>query len=135
MSQRLSLSTIAAVTALGLASPAMAQQRSAVSAADLDYAAATSPAAAGDELRQLLSTDHVQKLAATLGVSATELSARVAALDDATLARLAHQGGLDEPALAELALDEPALAGGADTVVVSTTAIIIALLVLILLVN
>lgn len=124
MSKRLSLSTIAAIAALGLASPVLGQQRSAVSVAELDAVVVASPAQGGAAVRQFLSTDEVRKVADQLGVSATELSARVAALDDATLARLAQQGGLDEPALA----------GGANTIVLSTTAIIIILLVIILLV-
>ena len=125
MSMHQSLSMIAAIAALGLASPVLAQDRSAVSGADLDAAVVASPAQGGETVRQLLSTEQVQKVVDQLGISATELSARVAALDDATLARLAEQGGLDQPALA----------GGADTIVLSTTAVIIILLVLILIVS
>lgn len=122
MSMHQSLATIAAIAALGLASPILAQDRSAVSGADLDAAVVAGPAQGGETVRQLLSTEQVQKVVDQLGISATELSTRVAALDDATLARLAQQSGLDQAALA----------GGADTVVISTTTIIIILLVLIL---
>ena len=125
MSKRLSLSTIAAVAALGLASPVLAQQRSAVSGVELDAAVITSPSQGGEAVRQFLSSHQVRQVADQLGVTATELSAHLAALDDATLARLAQQGGLDEQVLA----------GGANTIVLSTTAIIIILLVLILLVD
>lgn len=116
------LSTLAVVVALGLASPALAQDRSAVSGAELDAAVLVSPAQGGEAVRQFLSTEQVQKVADELGVSATELSARVAALDDATLARLAQQGELGEQDLA----------GGADRIVLSTTAVIIILLIIIL---
>jgi hypothetical protein len=125
MSTHLSLSTMAAVAAFALAGPVLAQDRSAVSSADLDAAVAASTASTGETVRQLLSSEQVQKLAGQMGVSASELSARVAALDDATLARLAQQGGLSDQALA----------GGADTIVLSTTGIIIILLILILLVG
>ncbi|HUP52838.1 MAG TPA: hypothetical protein VM198_10200 [Longimicrobiales bacterium] len=122
MSSHSVLSTIAAIVALGLASPALAQDRSAVSGAELDAAVLVSTAQGGEAVRQFLSTEQVQKVADELGVSATELSASVAAVDNATLARLAQQGGLDEQDLA----------GGANTIVLSTTAVIIILLILIL---
>jgi uncharacterized protein YidB (DUF937 family) len=125
MSNRISLSTIAAIAALGLVSPILAQQRSAVSGADLDSAVVASAVQDREAVRHFLSTEQVQEVADQLGVGATELSARVAALDDATLARLAQQGGLDEPALA----------GGANEIVLSTTAVIIILLLVILLVD
>jgi Skp family chaperone for outer membrane proteins len=122
MSKRLSVTLLAAVAALGLASPMMAQSRAAVSGAELDAAAATSPAPRGEAVRALLSTEQAQKVAGQMGVSATDLTARVGALDDVTLDGLARQTGLGDPNLA----------GGADTIVISTTAIIIILLILIL---
>jgi hypothetical protein len=126
MSTHLPLSTIAALAALALASPVLAQDRSAVSVAELDAAVTAAPAPEGEAVRQFLSTEQVQKLAGQMGVSASELSARVAALDDATLSQLAQQSGLADQALA---------GGGRETVVISTTAIIIILLILILLVG
>ena len=122
MQSHSALSTLAAIVALGLASPALAQDRSAVSEAELDAAVLVSPAQGGEAVRQFLATEQVQNVAGQLGVSATELSARVAALDDATLARLAQQGELGEQDLA----------GGADRIVLSTTAVIIILLIIIL---
>jgi hypothetical protein len=122
MSSHSVLSTIAAIVALGLATPALAQDRSAVSGAELDAAVLVSTAQGGEAVRQFLSTEQVQEVADELGVSATELSASVAALDNATLARLAQQGGLAEQDLA----------GGANTIVISTTTVIIILLILIL---
>jgi uncharacterized protein YidB (DUF937 family) len=122
MSSHSVLSTIAAIVALGLASPVLAQDRSAVSGAELDAAVLGSTVQGGEAVRQFLSTEQVQEVADELGVSATELSASVAALDNATLARLAQQGGLAEQDLA----------GGANTIVISTTTVIIILLILIL---
>ncbi len=122
MSKRLSVTLLAAVAALGLASPMMAQSRAAVSGAEMDAAAATSPAPRAEAVRALLSTEQAQKVAAQMGVSAADLSARVGALDNTTLDALARQTGLGDPGLA----------GGADSIVISTTAIIIILLILIL---
>jgi hypothetical protein len=120
------LSTITVIAAFGVASPLLAQQRAVVSGADLDAAVAiTSAALEGEAVRQFLTTGHAQKVAGQLGISPAELSARVADIDDETLARLAQQGGLDAQALA----------GGADTIVLSTTAVIIILLILILVVS
>jgi uncharacterized protein YidB (DUF937 family) len=122
MSKRLPFSLIAAVAALAFSSPVQAQDRSAVSGAELDVAVLATPAHEGVAVRQFLSTEQVQEVAEQLGVNAPDLAAHVEAMDDATLARLAQQGGLDEQALA----------GGADRIVISTTAIIIGLLILIL---
>jgi len=55
----------------------------------------------------------------------SELSARVAGLDDASLNRIAEQAGIDDEALA----------GGADTVVISVTALLLILIIIILLVK
>ena len=126
MSSRISLSTIAAVAALAFVSPVLAQDRSAVSGSDLDAALVSSPAQSGAAVRQFLSTEQVQKVAAEMGISAAELSTRVAALDDATMSRLAQQSGLADQALA---------GAGSEKVVLSTTAIIIILLILILLIG
>lgn len=117
-----SLFMATAVLSLGLAAPLLAQDRSAVTPAQLDAAAAARPARA-EAIRNLLSTDQARTLAGRMGVSAEDLSARVASLDEATLSLLA------ERALA----GERDLAGGDSKVIISTTAIIIGLLVLILL--
>lgn len=122
MSKRFSLAMITAVAALGFASPALAQNRAAVSGAELDAAVATQPVPRGEAVRTLLSSEQAQKVAGQMGVSAEELATRVAALDGAALDQLAERSGM---------ADEP-LAGG-NTVVISTTAIIIILLILILL--
>lgn len=122
MSKVRSLSAILAVAVLGFASPLVAQSRTAVTSAELDAAASSRPAAQGQAVRALLSTEQAQTVARQLGVSPDELSARVAGLDNATLDQMAQQAGV---------ADQP-LAGG-DTVVISTTLIIIVLLILILL--
>jgi hypothetical protein len=123
MSKRLSVTLLAAVAAVGLASPMMAQSRAAVSGAELDAAAATSPAPRGEAVRALLSSEQAQKVASQMGVSTADLATRVGALDDGTLEALARQTGLG---------GDQYLAGGADSIVISTTAIIIILLILIL---
>jgi uncharacterized protein YidB (DUF937 family) len=122
MSRHVALSTLAVIAVLGSASPILAQQRSAVSGTDLDAAVATSTAPRGEAVRQFLSSEQVQKVAGQMGVSASELSTRVAAMDEATLARIAQRAGLDDQDLA----------GGANTIVLSTTAVIIILLIVII---
>ncbi len=118
-----SLFIVTAALSLGLATPLLAQDRSAVTPAQLDAAAAARPAGDRQEIRSLLSTDEARTLASRMGVSAADLSARVASLDEATLSLLAERAQAGERDLA----------GGDNTVVISTTAIIIGLLVLILL--
>jgi CHASE3 domain sensor protein len=115
---------IMTVAALGLAGPLYAQGRSAVSSAELDAAVVSRPDANREAIRQLLATPQAQKVAGQMGVSPSELSARVAALDQATVNQLAQQAQVNDPALA----------GGSSTVVIGTTALIIALLVIILLI-
>lgn len=115
---------ITAIATLGFVSPLLGQERSTVSGAELNAAVATNPAPRGEAVRTLLGTAQVQKVAGQLGVSASDLSARTAALDNATLSQLAQQSGVAEQDLA----------GGSNNVVISTTAIIIGLLILILLV-
>jgi len=123
MSKRHSLAMIATVAALGVASPVLAQSRAAVSGAELDAAVATRPAPRGEAVRTILSGEQARRIAGQMGISAADLSTRVAALDAATLEQLAQQSGVADPNLA----------GGADSIVISTTAIIIILLLLILL--
>lgn len=123
MSTCRSLSLLTALAMLGVASPVVAQSRSAVRGADLDAAVAARPAAHREAVRSLLSSDDARQLAGRMGVSSADLSARVAALDGASLDRLAQQAGVNDQILA----------GGSDKVVISTTAIIIGLLIIILL--
>jgi Skp family chaperone for outer membrane proteins len=123
MPKRFSLAMITAIAALGFASPVLAQDRAAVSGAELDAAVAAQPAPRGEAVRTLLSSEQAQKVAGQMGVSAEDLAARVAALDGAALDQLAERTGVADQLLA----------GGANNVVISTTAIIIILLILILL--
>lgn len=123
MSKCSSLSLLTAVAVLGVAAPVVAQDRSAVSGADLDAAVAERSGANGEAVRSLLSSDEARQVANRMGLSSADLSARVAALDGASLDRLAQQAGVNDQILA----------GGDQKVVISTTVIIIVLLVIILL--
>lgn len=123
MSKCRSLSLLTAVAVFGVAAPVVAQDRSAVSGADLDAAVAERSGANGEAVRSLLSSDEARQVANHMGLSSADLSARVAALDGASLDRLAQQSGVNDQILA----------GGSDKVIISTTAIIIGLVVLVLL--
>ncbi len=125
MSKRLSLSMLMAVTALGVTGPLHAQVRSAVSGAELDAAVAARPAASAEAVRKFLATDQAQEAASRLGVSASELSSRVASLDQASLNQIAERTDSRDRILA----------GGADTIVIGTTTAIIIVLLIILLVR
>jgi hypothetical protein len=122
MSKHLTRSTIIAVAGLGLTVPLLAQGRSAVSSAELDASVAARPAANRDAVRGFLATDQVKRVAGRMGLNPSDLSARVATLDQATLEEIAARTGIGDPTLA----------GGSEKVVISTTVIIIALLIIIL---
>jgi hypothetical protein len=125
MAKHLTLSMIVAVAALGFTTPLLAQSRSAVSGAELDAAVAARPANNREAVQQFLTTDRARKVAGQMGVNASELSARVATLDQASLNMLAERTNVGDRVLV----------GGANTIVISTTAVIIALLIIILLVR
>lgn len=108
---------MAAAAGLAVAAPLAAQTRSTVSTSTLDAAVATRPADSRAALSAALSSQESLALAGRLGLSADQLHARIAALDDASAQRLSQQ----------------ALAGGSSNLVISTTAIIIILLLIILL--
>jgi len=124
MSKYFTRPMIMTVAALGLAGPLYAQGRSAVSSTELDAAVVARPDASREAIRQLLATPQAQKVAGQMGVTPSELSARVATLDQATVNQLAQQ----------VQASDAALAGGSSTVVIGTTALIIALIVIIILV-
>jgi hypothetical protein len=124
MSNHRTLSLLLAVAALGLSAPLHAQGRSAATTAELEAAVAGRPAGTREAVRDFLALPQVQKVADRMGVSTADLSAGVASLDQASLDRIAQQTVVG---------DRP-LAGGAN-IVISTTAIIIGLLILILLVD
>lgn len=122
MSKPFSLPMILAAAAFGLTAPLSAQVRSAVTVAELDAAVAEQPSAVRVAVQDFLSTDRAQALARGMGMSVSELSAQVAGLDDASLNRIAGQAGVDEEALA----------GGADRVVVSVTTLLLILIIILL---
>jgi len=123
MSKHLTPSMVMAVAALSLAAPLHAQGRNVVSSAELDAAVAARPATSREALRNVLLTDQAQRVASRMGISPSELSARVPTLDSATLDRIAERA----------ATSDPALAGGDQTVTIGVTVLIVALLVLIIL--
>lgn len=125
MSNHRTLSLLLAAAGLGLTAPLHAQDRSAITTAELEAAVTVRPAGTRQAVRDFLALPQVQKVADRMGVSTADLSAGVAGLDQASLDRIAQQ----------TAVGDRTLAGGANTIVISTTAIIIGLLILILLVD
>ena len=117
MSKHLSVSLIAAVAAVTFAAPVSAQQRSTVDVSTLDATVSTRPAGNRAVVASALSSTEARAVAARMGMSPEALAARIAVLDDASAQKVADQ----------------ILAGGDSTIVLSTTAIIIGLLLLILL--
>ena len=121
MSKQIALSMFIAGAAFSLTAPLVAQDRTAVSGAELDAAVAGRPAGNREVVARFLATDQARAAAAGMGVSTADLSDRVATLDPASLQRLRTE------------LDDRGLAGGAGTIVISTSVVIIALLLIILL--
>ena len=122
MSRQFSLLMLMAVAAVSLTAPLAAQTRSAVSSAELDAAVAEQPVTSREAVLDFLTTDQAQETAGRMGVNISDLSARVAGLDEASLARIADQAGMNDEVLA----------GGADTIVISATTLIIILLLVII---
>ena len=122
MSQHLKLFMVAAVAALGATTPLLAQGRSAVSSTELDAVVTARQAGNREAIRNFLATDQVRGVAGRMGVSTSNLSARVATLDQASVDQIAAQARSGDKALA----------GGASTIVISSTVVIIVLLILIL---
>jgi hypothetical protein len=114
---------IGLVATVAVALPSTVHAQSAVTSSELDAAISAPVVSNRTIVQQWLATDRVANAAVRAGASATDLSAQVATLDDATLASLAQQAKADQRGLA----------GGDGTVLISTTAIIIGLLILILL--
>lgn len=113
----LALSVVLAAVSIG--TPLSAQMRSTANRVALDAAVASRPASNRVVVTAAFSTSEAIGAAAQLGVNASQLSSRVAALDDVSVSQYADM----------------IRAGGRANVVISTTAIIIGLLVLILLVG
>lgn len=122
MSRPFSLLMLMAVVAVSLTTPLTAQTRTAVSVGELDAAVAERPAAAREAVLKVLATDQAQAIADRMGVNLSDLSARVAEVDETSLALIADQAGMNDEVLA----------GGADRIVISATTLVIILLVLIL---
>ena len=117
MSNRISLSLVAAFAAMAVAAPLHAQMRSTIDASALDATVASRPDRSRALVTSTLTSNTALGIAASMGLSAENVSTRIAALDDASARKVADQ----------------MLAGGDQMVVISTTAIIIGLLILILL--
>ena len=117
MSKIMPVTLLVALATITVSTPLPAQGRSTANSAVLDAAVVSGPADSRAALTAALTSSEGLAAASKLGMSADELSVRIAALDDATAQQLSDQY----------------LAGGDKKVVIGTTAIIIILLVLIIL--
>ncbi len=117
MSKQHSLVLFAALASIAVAAPLAAQTRSTVDPGALEAAVAARTDDNRKFVTSTLTSSAALAVAATMGLSPDAVSARLAALDDASARKVA----------------EKILAGGDQTVVISTTAIIIGLLLVILL--
>jgi hypothetical protein len=122
MPRQLTIAAMLATATVGFIPTVTAQDRSSVSATELNAAVTARPSVTAEAVREILSGEQATKLAGAMGVSAEELGVRVDALDGAALDRLAEQVGITESMVMQRRAN----------VVISTTAIIIILLVLIL---
>jgi len=113
-----------ALLCVGAPSHLAAQQRSAVSGADLEAAVLARAARRNESqavVQRFLRSDGVRRVADGMGITVNDLNDRVATLDEATLNDLADRTRAAERELA-----------GGDTIVISSTVVIIALLIIIL---
>lgn len=117
MSRQLKVSLLAAIAAISLSAPLSAQARSTIDLGALDGAVAARPVNNRAIVSSALTSSNALATAASMGLSRTALETRIAALDDASAQQLADR----------------ILTGGDSRIVISTTAIIIGLLLLILL--
>jgi len=104
------------------AAPLSAQASSTVQRGLLDAAVVAPANGDAESVQRWLRTDRVATVARNLGADVGDLGARVATLDATTMHDLAERARADEQNLA----------GGDSKVIISTTAIIIGLLILIL---
>lgn len=121
MSKPIVISLLIVVAGLGVAAPLVAQDRSAVSGAELDAVVAARSTDNREVVQRFLTSDQARAAAEGMGVSAADLSERVATLDPVSLQRIRSE------------LVDRGLVGGADTIIISSTVVIIALLLIILL--
>lgn len=117
MSSHLTTPVIAAFAALAVAAPLSAQARSTIDPNTLEAAVVSHAVQSRAFVTSTLTSRNARSVAANMGLSPDAVAARVATLDDASVQKVADQ----------------ILAGGDSRIVISTTAIIIGLLLLILL--
>lgn len=123
------LVTFVLLPAFLLASPAFAQQPRVVDAAAMDQALAgkaDSERAQRDLVRRVLDRSDSREVAARLGLSLEQAGSAVETLSGAELNTLAQHAG---------AIEANALAGGANTIVISLTTLLLVLIIVILLVK
>ena len=124
---RIKKSVIALLFALLASLPVSAQQKHVADQAILDQVVADHVQQTADDreaILRVLEIDHVRKLAEGVGLDLKRAEAAVATLDDVELGAIAAQARTVNDALA----------GGQSSVTISTTAIIVGLLVLILII-
>jgi len=117
VSKQHSVVLCAALASIALAAPLAAQMRSTVDPSMLDRGVSARSDSSARFVTATLTSGNALAVAATMGLTPDAVLARVATLDNASAKKVADQ----------------ILAGGDQTVVISTTAIIIGLLILILL--
>ena len=123
---RASVSVFVFLSSVLLSSPAMAQQRHVVSAADLRQAITQQTQArqqTRDSLSTVLKNSQVREVASRLGLNVARAEGAVATLTTAELEQLAGP-------VRDLNAN---LAGGANTVVISTTTILLIIIIIVLL--
>jgi hypothetical protein len=117
------------IPAFLFASPAFAQQSRVVDAALMNQAIANKAAtetAQRDLVRRVLDRSDARQVAASLGLTVERAGAAVETLSGAELNTLAQHAG---------AIEANALAGGANTIVISLTTLLLVLIIVILLVK
>lgn len=116
---------LAALAAVASSTPASAQQKSIVGTQALDAAVTAAPSSDRAVVTTFLSSEATRQAASQMGVNAADLTAGVAAMDDAKLSGIAQR----------ISANDAALAGGANTVVLTTTTLLIIALLIIILVS
>lgn len=109
-----------------VSTPAFARQTRVVDAAAMTQALADQAASARaqrDQVQRVLDREDVRQLASTMGLSLAQASSAVATLSGADLAAASQHANAVETALA----------GGANTVVISVTTLLLILIIVILL--
>lgn len=112
-----------------VSSPALAQQARVVDAAAMSQALAgkaEAESAQRELVRRVLDRSDAREMAARMGLSVEQANSAMATLGGAELGTLAQHAG---------AVEATALAGGANTVVISLTTLLLILIIVILLVK